>query len=797
VNAGRLTLATERLLDVLDGMAVLLYVQDPEGRIVHANRAACGLVGKSPDEVIGRMPAELFDPPTVDRWMDQNREVIRTGRPIDVEDGWAGRTHLTHKTPVFDAAGKPVAVIGISTDITERKAAEDALRRRASQLSDAQQIAGLGSWHWDAQEGELTWSTELCRLYGLAPDQAPSSDAALMLVHEDDRERVAQAAGAALAGGAPMDLDMRILRSDGEVRVLHCRGGVTVGPDGSPHRLDGTCIDVTDRRRAERRLAEAQRLAQLGSWDWDVESGEIAWSLEMYRIFGEEPGRFVPTRDALFARIVEEDRGPLEEQVMAAVTRGGDFDAFARIRQPAGEIRDVRFRGSMPSTSGAPGGHLLGICQDLTDLRRAEGARVEAVERFRSVFERAPVGMALADREGRFTLVNEAMAEFLGRPVGELSALGIAEVTHPGDVTATAEGLRRLGAGELSEWNAEHRFVRPDGEVRWGALRALGLPDGVGSAGPCVVILRDITEQRLAERRRTALYGVSRIMAGGAPLREALPGLIEIVVRELEWERGSLWVADEAGVLRCEAAWPAGSAPPTPPDAPEAPAASPAGIAVPVASGPDRLGVLEFGGERTDRLDDDLTGFAEALGGQVGDFLVRKRAEERLLHQALHDPLTGLPNRVLFFDRLDHAIRRLQREHAPLAVLFLDFDGFKAVNDRFGHAGGDEVLQRAADRVAAALRAEDTIARFGGDELVVLSEHVAGTAGGALIAERILEELRAPIEVQGDQVQLSASIGVSIAPVEGAERDELLRVADAAMYRAKAAGRGRYVIDGP
>ena len=111
-------------------------------------------------------------------------------------------------------------------------------------------------------------------------------------------------------------------------------------------------------------------------------------------------------------------------------------------------------------------------------------------------------------------------------------------------------------------------------------------------------------------------------------------------------------------------------------------------------SGADTIGLLELTC-RSPELDDDLGGFAEALGVQVGEFVVRKRAEELLLHQALHDPLTGLPNRALFFDRLDHAIRRLQREHAPLAVLFLDFDGFKAVNDRFGHAGGD---QRAASR---------------------------------------------------------------------------------------------------
>jgi diguanylate cyclase (GGDEF)-like protein len=270
--------------------------------------------------------------------------------------------------------------------------------------------------------------------------------------------------------------------------------------------------------------------------------------------------------------------------------------------------------------------------------------------------------------------------------------------------------------------------------------------------------------------------------------------LVETVVRELHWDRGALWLLDAQDELHQEAAWPAGSVPADPPELPAEPVAVDVGIVIPVVSDADALGLFEFACDARERLDDDLAGFAKALGAQVGEFLDHKRSEELLLHQALHDPLTGLPNRMLFFDRLDRAILRLQREHAPLAVLFLDFDGFKAINDRFGHAGGDEVLIRAAQRVSAALRAEDTVARFGGDELVVLSEHVAGAAGGVLIAERILEQLRAPIAIDGEAVTLSASIGICVAPVEGAQREDLLRAADAAMYEAKAAGPGRYLI---
>jgi diguanylate cyclase (GGDEF)-like protein/PAS domain S-box-containing protein len=628
----------------------------------------------------------------------------------------------------------------------------------------------VGSWHWDPERHEVTWSRELLRLLGLEAGEQPVGDDALELVHPDDREHVAAAATAALHEGAPMELEMRMHRADGEYRRMLCRGAATKGPDGVARRLDGICEDVTERRRAEERLAEAQRLAQIGSFDRDLEADEVSWSPETYRIFGVEPEHYVPSRASVLGMIVDEDRERVAEAVAGAIREDGGFDCFATIERPDGERRGLRIRGAVHAPPGGPR-HLIGICQDMTDVRAAEGARVEAVERFRTVFERAPVGMALVARGGRFALVNEALAEFLGRDREELLGLEVAAVTHPDDMAASDEALRRLAAGESSEWNTERRYVRPDGEVRWGALRALLLHDAEGRPTYCLALVRDVTEHRLVERYRAASHGVLTVMAAGGELRDALPAMLETVVRELEWRRGSLWLFGADGEPVLEAAWPRRPAP-----------AQPLGDLVTGVG----VGLLV--------LEGDGNPVEEELAALVGAFIVRKRSEEQRLHEALHDSLTGLPNRTLFFDRLDHAMRRQQRERAPLALLFLDFDGFKAVNDRLGHALGDKVLQLAAQRVASSLRARDTVARFGGDELVVLSEHVRGREYAGAIAERILAALRDPLEVHDERIVLSASIGICFAPEDGPSREELLSRADAAMYEAKAGGPGRYVI---
>ena len=175
------------------------------------------------------------------------------------------------------------------------------------------------------------------------------------------------------------------------------------------------------------------------------------------------------------------------------------------------------------------------------------------------------------------------------------------------------------------------------------------------------------------------------------------------------------------------------------------------------------------------------------------DISERKAFEEQLTHQAFHDPVTGLANRALFAERVRHAIARSRREHNRIAVVFLDLDDFKTINDSLGHAAGDEVLGEVAKRLATSIRASDTAARFGGDEFALLLEDIEGVEEAADTAERVLDALAVPLRVGHKELSLRCSIGISVVSEDapgGAE--ELIRDADAAMYRAKRDGKGSY-----
>jgi diguanylate cyclase (GGDEF)-like protein len=174
------------------------------------------------------------------------------------------------------------------------------------------------------------------------------------------------------------------------------------------------------------------------------------------------------------------------------------------------------------------------------------------------------------------------------------------------------------------------------------------------------------------------------------------------------------------------------------------------------------------------------------------DISLLKETQQELEQLASFDALTGLPNRRLLHDRLDQALLRADRHQVPMAVMFIDLDGFKGVNDTLGHDVGDLLLREVARRLAKCIRASDTVARFGGDEFAIVLEDAILPVDAVRIGERIVAALAVPFHLDGHRVRTAASIGIAIYPSDGADAMTLLKNADVAMYRAKRSGRNRF-----
>lgn len=195
---------------------------------------------------------------------------------------------------------------------------------------------------------------------------------------------------------------------------------------------------------------------------------------------------------------------------------------------------------------------------------------------------------------------------------------------------------------------------------------------------------------------------------------------------------------------------------------------------------------------------DGASGRPDGYVVSVRDISRRKEIESRLAHLASHDPLTGLPNRTLLHERLGQEMSRAARTGAGFALLCMDLDRFKQVNDRFGHEAGDAVLRAVAGRLRSAVRAEDTVARMGGDEFVVIQADGGTLSAAAMgLAERLIRAVSEPVDFNGTALNIGLSVGIAVAPIAGADADGLLRAADDALYKAKQAGRNRYCVFNP
>jgi diguanylate cyclase (GGDEF)-like protein len=214
---------------------------------------------------------------------------------------------------------------------------------------------------------------------------------------------------------------------------------------------------------------------------------------------------------------------------------------------------------------------------------------------------------------------------------------------------------------------------------------------------------------------------------------------------------------------------------------------------LPILTDGTLIAFICLGFKNTRDLPPSLLIHLRELGDRIGVAMSAVARDEKLIYQARHDDLTGLPNRLLFKERLSSEISFAQREGRNLALLFIDLDRFKGINDAFGHSAGDELLMEAAQRLRRCSRESDTIARLGGDEFAIILPAISGIQSATTVAEHILQAFFQPFMVAGQESHISASIGIAISPMDGNDSEELLKKADTAMYRAKDLGRGRFV----
>jgi diguanylate cyclase (GGDEF)-like protein/PAS domain S-box-containing protein len=511
------------------------------------------------------------------------------------------------------------------------------------------------------RHGTVThWNRAAEELFGYAADEIIGRSVSLIVpVGQIVEQRNVRAR---LRAGSSAERYETVRRhKDGSLVEVLITASTATDAAGDVVGFSAIALDISEGLRVRRALeasrrglAEAQAIAHVGSFEFDALAGVLTCSDEYYRIFGLDPA--LPASTEMFVPLVHpEDRSALGRTWFNATLRGIPYDVAFRIIRPDSGLRWVRARAALEVAGDGTIMKLVGTMADETERIEADGVRRAAEARFETGFEQAAIGAAILDLEGTPTRVNPAVCSLLGRSADQLVGRTWDAYCHPDDLDVV-----RGGAGTTVA-PGERRYQRPDGTLVWASVQFALVRDDSGRPQYYLAQLEDIT--------------------------------------------------------------------------------------------------------------------------------ARKQMAEQLVHQALYDELTGLPNRTLLRERIGDGLAASRVRPTQLGVMFLDIDQFKDVNDSVGHSLGDALLRDVADRIVRVIRPGDTVARFGGDEFVVVCRDVTAVEADA-IAGRVLQSLSRPFPIGGHEIYLTASLGLVLAEAD-ATPESLLRDSDTAVYRAKERGRGR------
>ncbi|MEA3156997.1 MAG: hypothetical protein QOK44_4586, partial [Betaproteobacteria bacterium] len=457
-------------------------------------------------------------------------------------------------------------------------------------------------------------------------------------------------------------------------------------------------------------------------------------------------------------------------------------------------------------------------------------------QKLSALIQASPLAIIVRDVEGRIESWNSAAEQIFGWSQEEVR--GREAPYHPPGHDNEAEQFRQILNGQSASVIEGVRITKQGRLIEVSASAAL-VHDVAGRPTGYLTIIADITERKLVEHQQSVITRITMLLSEAQSVEEAIPRVLETMCLSFGFVYGARWQLDRQNLLlRCAETWHV----PTPElaafrehskarlerpakakglnrrvwdteapvwmadiaqeealacRAPALEAGLRSAFCFAILVGGELFGVMEFFGREVRAPDESVLQVAQTISPHIGQFIARKQAERNLQFVASHDALTGLFNRSMFSQRLQQALAQAHRHERRLAVLFIDLDGFKLINDMLGHDAGDVLLADLANRLRLCMREGDTLGRIGGDEFVVLIEGYDEETQLLDVARKVLETVAEPFLLRDGEYHVTASIGIAAYPQDGEDAADLLKNADIAMYRAKDQGKNNYQFHSP
>ena len=775
---------------------------DREFRYLFANKVFQRIRGLPSEEIVGRRVPDVMGPEIAAEYFTPFVERLQRGESCTYErltgppDGEA-RWHLVRLVPIMvDLDGGTPRFNGyyiVASDIHDIKLAQERMLAQEAQLRLYTDNIPDSVAYLDRDRRILFANRHFAEQRGTSPDVIIGHTTAEVMGPEV-ASWIAQRTQAVFDRGEEVTYEREIELADGQKGWIHVKAVPHFDEAGGVRGMYVVSHDISEVRQVHEQLAAREE--ELRFFAENIPEAIAYIDLErgctfVNNVFLASRGF---TREFALGKFPEEVypadvMAELRPHLARAIL--GEECSYERFfRLPSGEERWVRVRLTPRRDAAGMVRGFYAVSTDIHDIKTAQAAIEDKERQLRQVIDSIPTPMCYVDAEARYSYVNDAFLEYIGLGSEQIVGHSVSEVLGDERWALMGPYLDRVKAGEAL---AVERLVKyANGRSRWMTVR-LTPHISNGAYRGYYATTSDIHEQKMVEEELRRTNTILSAHFDNTPL-----AVIEwdVELRIVRWSgqaeaifgwRASetlgkslhgwrhVYEDDEPAVTRMVSG---------------------------LVEGRERHATLLHRNYRKDgsviwvewhhsALRDD-SGRVISILSLAQDVSSRIQAEERLQYMATHDGLTGLPNSVLLNDRLDAALARARRAKRRVGVMFLDLDHFKDVNDTLGHRVGDALLKELARRIRAALRQSDVLARISGDEFVVVLEDLPDEGSPERVARKILEEVRRPFMVEGNEIHVSGSLGLALHPDDGSDAETLLKNADAAMYHAKELGRNSF-----